>query len=877
MNLPRGVHAGGWALTAVAGALLGLVVRPELLTTVLGPSVEHWLWLSPTLAAMATFADDRPAVASVLSLAARLGVWVLAALWLADPAPNGPDALAMWARAAGATIRTAIAGLAGLLVIGAVIALFLSPSAPPRDDRRTTVTAGSSLGPTSAALLRLGLRTGLWLVATLVRLALLLIAWTALGGRGAVSVAQGAGDDRLGSILGQAFAAIGGGSSSLGRWLSSASSDWGKREKHGVWVIPAAVARDAVGEIIEDLDWSPGADETADETELREFASGLVAAYDVALSSGSRSGSGREPGQDPRSAPPKLVPYRIEVARAWTQPDYHAVVMRITPPTAATAAARLGTDALVPALDAATSLTSSDLRRLRLSDRRLAADPLRAGVAGLFVALDRAPESGVRSDAAGDPLTRAVTRALDEAGLDDRFRFTSHDDGFDADTLEYRASFRSSAEYRELEAAWKGLQPAIVLFSRNAAVRLEARLDPYAFVVVAPKPTPEFPSGEAVDLEHILARYEPVLRRRVLRFILGLDHRGEPLYVELGTETPHLLVAGGTGSGKSRAVFSALTQLVSVNAPDRLGLWLLDSVKRELTNLFGDAPHVERRVIAEDAADVVVTLTAFTTAMDARYRELGGREFDPSRGRSHLLVIEEWADLRDLLDRTELDEVVRLVNRIGQIGRGAGFHLVLVTQKASAEVIPPRLKSNFKGRIAGYFAQASDFAILFDQHKRLLPNVKGRLAVSLGGDEIRIVQAVYADNETIRRRIKALGGRSGPLERPSDPVPALPDEFTPRLPTVREVELMSPLTLARILFAWQAEEQVPIVVSVRTVAERLRSLGHTPGRTERLMAVLADLEAITLLERVGESANAPRRLRVTWPEARRLLGTNDGA
>ena len=451
MNVPRSVHAGGWAITAIAGALLGLVIRPVPLTTVLGPAVEHWLWLPPALAGMAVFAGDRPEVASVLSLASRLGIWVLAALWLADPAPNGPDILAMWARTAGATIRTVMAGLAGLLVVGAVIALFLSPAGSPRDERRTTVTAGSSLGPLSAVLLRLGLRTGLWLVATLVRVAVLLIAWTVLGSRGAVSVARGAGDDGLGSILGRVFAAIGGGSSAVGRWLSSASSGWGKREKHGVWVLLAALARDASGDVIEDLDWSPGADETTDETELREFALGLIAAYDVALSSGSRASSGqREPGQDPRTAPPKLVPYRIEVARAWTQPDYHAVVMRITPPAAATAAARLGTDALVPALDAATSLTSSDLRRLRLSDRRLAADPLRAGVAGLFVALDRAPESAVRSGGAGDLLTRAVTRAVEEAGLDDRFRFTSRDDGFDADTLEYRASLRSSVEYREL-------------------------------------------------------------------------------------------------------------------------------------------------------------------------------------------------------------------------------------------------------------------------------------------------------------------------------------------------------------------------------------------------------------------------------------------
>jgi S-DNA-T family DNA segregation ATPase FtsK/SpoIIIE len=873
MSGRRAIVAPAWAIAAGAALVAGVVLRGGPLGSTLGPAVLPWLWAPFSFAAVAAVAAerDRRRLGAGLALAARLAVWLLLARWLTDPAPNGPDLLVNAVTAAVVNLRAAVVGLAGLLVIGSLVALFMGSGGPPSDQRRTAVSTGSALGPVSAALIRGGLRGALWILASLLRVVVLLVIWTCVGLHGLRAISDRTADGAIPSALGRLLGGIGGGSALLGRWFASASAGWGDRTELGVWLHAAALARAETGEISEEVGWPAHERESPDETALRELAEGLVAAYDVALSNPTRGQASREPGHDPRGPAPRLVPYRIEIARAWTRPAYHALVVRITPAAAATAAARLGVDVLGPALDAATSLTASDLRRLRLSDGRVAADPLRAGAAGLFVALDRVVPADGALGGPADPLAAAVTRALEEAALADRFRFERRDEGFDADTLEYRASFGSSAEYRELETAWKGLQPAVALFARNAGVRLEARLEPYAFVVVAPKATPEFPSGEAVELEHVLARYEPVLRRHPLRFVLGIDQRGEPLFVELGTETPHLLVAGGTGSGKSRAVFAALVQLLVASPPERLGLWLLDSVKRELTSLFGDSPHLERQVVAEDGAAVVATLAAFTDAMDARYRDLAGREFDPSRGRSHLLVIEEWADLRDLLERAELEEVVRSVNRVGQIGRGAGFHLVLVTQKASAEVIPPRLKTNFKGRVAGYFAQASDYAILFDQHRRLLPNVKGRLAVSLGGDDVVIVQGLFADNDTIRRRVRGLAAARTAIA-PAPQVPEPPDELMPRRPSPGEIELLGALTVARVLFRWEAAAGSPIVVSVRSVAEHLRGLDLSPGRTERLTAVLAELEAYGVLERTGESANAPRRLALDWPESRRRLG-----
>ena len=607
----------------------------------------------------------------------------------------------------------------------------------------------------------------------------------------------------------------------------------------GVWVRPAWLARSDELELVDERAWERT--RTPEDAELAELGRGVLAAYDVALQAMARSG-------DPRAPAPRVGPYRLEVARAWSSTEFHAIVLSVTPAHAAAVAARVGLDQLVPVLDAVTSWTGDDLRSLHLSDRRIAEDPLREGTVGLFISLDRAPATAASTDP--DPVVAAVDRALGEAGLRGRFRFAAREEGIESDTIEYRASFRKFEEWRELEAGWRNSQPAVALFAKSQAVRLETRLDPYGFLVVVPKPAPEFPSGEATEWTRVFERYQPALRRHPLRFVLGLDHRGEPVFAELGHETPHFLVAGGTGSGKSRsAVFSPLLQLLELNSPDRLGLWLLDSVKRELTSLFGDAPHVRHAVVAEDAETVVATIERFAAEMDARYRELRGREFDPATGQTQICIVEEFGDLVLLLDKADLERFVRAVTRIGQLGRAAGFHLVLITQKASAVVLSPRIKSNLGLRASGYFPNVADYGIVLDEHRRLLPNVKGRLAVSTGSG-IVVCQGLYADNETIHRRVRGLRGNrpstSEPIER--------------QWPTQADIDRLDDETLLRLLYAWRADGNGELTVTVRGLAEHVRSLGLTPGRIERLTEALARLEAAGVLDRTSSHVTAPRRL-----------------
>jgi hypothetical protein len=843
------------------------------LMNAVGPLGALVLWIPGALwaaAAMLDLAGRRGAGAA--ALCARTGVWAVLMISALDPAPNWPDRVATQVQVATAGISAALYGLVGLAIgaciLAALVAALMKPSSEEGEttSRRKQATTGSAVHPAIALLARSVVRALISSLALLVWLLLAVTAWTAVGIRGLWAFARRReGEHKPVDMLLRCGAVAGSLLGGVGQRFLVASSGWGKRQRLGVWLSPAALERDAEGQLHEEP-WELGAQPGEEVVELAELTQGLLAAFDVALTLGDRprNPSGPEAADGRRQAAPKLHPYRLEVARAWSRADYHAVVIRATPAAAGAAMAKLEAEQLLPALDSTTRWTRQELGRLRLSDPRVGSDPMRDGQVGLFVAFDRAANSDV--DVIGQGPT-PVQRALDEAGLSTRFRYLSTDEGFDVDIHEYSAQFASAAEWRALEAKWRELQPAVALYSRNSGAKTESIVDTQRFRVVLPKPAPSFPSGDETAWEKVVQRHRAMLAGDALRFIIGMDHQGEPVFMELGNATAHLLIAGGTGSGKTRSgLFSPLLQLLAFHSPAAIRIWLLDSVKREMSSVFQRAPHVERCVVAEDGSDVVASLEAFVAEMDSRYRHLGGRERSPHDGPAHLLVIEEWADLRDLLDKQQLETVIRCVNRVGQIGRSAGFHLLLVTQKASAEVIPPRLKTNFKGRVAGFFAQASDYGILFDVHRRLLPNVPGRMVVS-DGVSLTVAQGLFIGNDQMRAVLDALV-RRWPAHGPTNQIAT----ESSRLPTQREIDELSLLTLARLVYDIEADGPEAPVVSVRGVIEYIRGLGLVPGRAERFTAGLARLEAAGVLERTGDHPTAARRLvPMEWPEVEARL------
>jgi len=453
--------------------------------------------------------------------------------------------------------------------------------------------------------------------------------------------------------------------------------------------------------------------------------------------------------------------------------------------------------------------------------------------------------AGGSSTGESGPDRKAIEQAISEGApeLASRWKFAKWTQSFTQDVYEYRAKEADHADFALMGKAWIALAPTMAYRVRVDGIKCEARVRPAPhFLAIVPRDAVAFPGLPDTALVPFIDAHRAELLHYPRRFCIGLDEHSEPVWCDFG-ETAHFLIAGTNNSGKSRSgLFSPLAQLLVSNTPAQLRLWLIDSVKREVTKIFADAPHIERAKVAEDGEAVLGVVRAFVEAMGVRFRDLGGREWTPSLGPWNLLVIEEWADLNDLLDREQREEFIRLINRVGQIGRAGAFNVIILTQKAHAATLDPRLKTNLAGRISGYFANSQDYGIVLDTQKVSLPRVKGRLAVK-SEEGITICQGLFGDNDTIRRLISAPRPQEQARRDSPPPRPAQPD-FTSRGPTRPEPQSARP-TIDPDAVTQSALSAVPQRASTRLIWEKKETDHEWPPITRDLVRALARARGLT--------------------------------
>jgi len=193
---------------------------------------------------------------------------------------------------------------------------------------------------------------------------------------------------------------------------------------------------------------------------------------------------------------------------------------------------------------------------------------------------------------------------------------------------------------------------------------------------------------------------------------IGLDTRGESVVIDMASPTsPHLLIAGATGSGKSVCLNATIYGLIDRWDPDRLKLMMIDPKYVELSK-FKYLDHLMKPVIT-DSYTAAVELYELIEEMDKRYIFMESEGFtdigQSTMGRI-VLVVDEFADL--VSGRSVLPD---LIATLAQKGRAAGIHLILATQRPSVDVIDGVIKANFPTRIAFSVVTNTDSRVILDQ------------------------------------------------------------------------------------------------------------------------------------------------------------------
>jgi len=259
-----------------------------------------------------------------------------------------------------------------------------------------------------------------------------------------------------------------------------------------------------------------------------------------------------------------------------------------------------------------------------------------------------------------------------------------------------------------------GSDLALALASQNSSVRIEAPIPGTSYIgVEIPNPTPNY-----VYVRDMIKKLKKEESLYELPLILGKDISGRSVIKDLA-KIPHLLVAGATGSGKSVGVNSIISGLLYTKSPDDVKFILIDPKMVELS-LYNGLPHLLNPVIT-DMELVSNALQWCIQEMNTRYRILKKAkvkkitEYNAKMGYSAMpyivVVIDEMADLM----LTVGTNVEGKIQRLSQMGRAVGLHLILATQRPSVKVITGLIKANVPGRIAYAVATAMESRIILDQ------------------------------------------------------------------------------------------------------------------------------------------------------------------
>jgi S-DNA-T family DNA segregation ATPase FtsK/SpoIIIE len=244
---------------------------------------------------------------------------------------------------------------------------------------------------------------------------------------------------------------------------------------------------------------------------------------------------------------------------------------------------------------------------------------------------------------------------------------------------------------------------------------------------------------------------------------------------------PHLLVAGATGQGKSVGINAIITSILYKKHPAELKFVLIDPKRVELPlyakierHFLAKLPGEEDAIIT-DTQKVINTLNSLCIEMDNRLELLKAaqsrnikeynekfisRKLNPEKGHKYLpyivLIIDEFADLIMTAGR----EIEGPIGRLAQLARAIGIHLIISTQRPSANIITGFIKANFPTRIAFRVFSSVDSRTILDATGADRLVGRGDLLISSGNEPVR-VQCAFIDTPEIEELTDFIGSQKG--------------------------------------------------------------------------------------------------------------------
>ncbi len=263
---------------------------------------------------------------------------------------------------------------------------------------------------------------------------------------------------------------------------------------------------------------------------------------------------------------------------------------------------------------------------------------------------------------------------------------------------------------------------------------------------------------ESVSIKELLSNDNYVSSVHKIPICIGKDISGNIEVIDL-SKTPHLLVAGTTGSGKSVFINTLLTSILYKFSPEELRLILIDPKMLELS-VYNDIAHLLTPVVTEPKK-AIIALKWVCKEMERRYslmNEEGTRSLEGYNQKSVeklpfiVVFIDEMADLM----MTAGKEVEHYVQRLAQMARACGIHLVMATQRPSVDIITGSIKANFPSRISFQVASKYDSRTVLGEvgAEQLLGN--GDMLMSKNGTSLVRYQSAFISDGEVNKLIKEI-------------------------------------------------------------------------------------------------------------------------